>query len=67
MSARTYSTASVLSAEIPLAVRYSSIEVRRKEPLMRNSSGMGLSDPKRLFTSVESAYRRRASCGSQHK
>lgn len=53
--ARTYSTVRVVSAEMPLAVRYSSIEVRRKVPLMRNSKGMGFSDWRRVLTSVERA------------
>ena len=57
--ARTYSTVNVVSADIPFAVRYSSIEVRRYEPLIRNSRGTGRSVSKRLFTRVESAYRLR--------
>ena len=59
MSARTYSTARVVSADIPFAVRYSSKDVRRNVPLMRNSNGMGLSDCSKVFTSVERAYRRK--------
>lgn len=58
-SARTYSISSVVSAEMPFAVKYSSIDVRRKVPLIRNSNGIGLSFPRRLFTSVDSAYLRR--------
>lgn len=46
---------------MPFAVRYSSKVVRRNVPLIRNSKGMGLSDCKRAFTSVERAYRRRSS------
>lgn len=42
--ARTYSTVKVVSEEIPFDVRYSSIEVRRKVPLIRNSKGIGLED-----------------------
>ena len=53
--ARTYSAVKVDSAERPLAERYSSIEVRRNVPLMRNSKGIGLGDCRRVFTRVESA------------
>ena len=60
MIARTYSTARVVSADMPFAVRYSSKEVRRKVPLMRNSNGMGFSVCRRVLTSVERAYRRRS-------
>ena len=61
MIARTYSTARVVSADTPFAVRYSSREVRRNVPLMRNSNGMGFSDCNRVLTSVDRAYRRRSS------
>ena len=60
MIARTYSTASVVSEDMPFAVRYSSKEVRRNVPLIRNSKGMGFSDCKRVLTSVESAKRRKS-------
>ena len=60
MIARTYSTVSVVSDDIPLAVRYSSIEVRRKVPFMRNSKGTGFSFSSRALTSVERAYRRKS-------
>ena len=53
--ARTYSTESVVSDEIPLAVRYSSMEVRRKVPLIRNSKGIGFSVCNRALTRVERA------------
>ena len=53
--ARTYSTVSVVSEEIPFEVRYSSIEVRRKVPLTRNSKGMGFSVWRRVLTRVERA------------
>lgn len=53
--ARTYSRVRVVSAEIPFEVRYSSIEVRRKAPLMRNSRGIGFGDCRRVLTSVERA------------
>jgi hypothetical protein len=56
--ARTYSTFKVVSAEMPLAVRNSSIEVRRNWPLMRNSKGTGCSVSSRRFTRVESWYLR---------
>lgn len=55
MIARTYSTASVVSEDMPFAVRYSSKDVRRNIPLIRNSKGMGFSDCKRVLTSVERA------------
>ncbi len=55
MRARTYSTVSVVSAEIPFVVRYSSMEVRRKEPLMRNSKGIGRSDLSSVLTKVDRA------------
>lgn len=55
MIARTYSTVSVVSDEIPFAVRYSSMEVLRKVPLMRNSNGIGFSDWSRVLTRVERA------------
>ena len=55
MIARTYSTVRRVSAETPFAVRYSSIEVRRNLPLMRNSKGMGLSFSRRALTRVERA------------
>lgn len=57
--ARTYSTSSVVSADMPFAVRYSSIEVRRYVPFTRNSSGIGLSLPSKLLTKVDSAYLRK--------
>ena len=60
MIARTYSTSSVVSADMPFAVRYSSNDVRRNVPLIRNSNGMGFSDCNRVFTRVERAYRRRS-------
>jgi hypothetical protein len=60
IKARTYSTLSVVSAEMAFAVRNSSIVVRRNWPFMRNSKGMGFSDSRRLLTRVERAYRRRA-------
>ena len=60
MIARTYSSARVVSADTPFAVRYSSKDVRRNVPLMRNSNGMGFSDCNRVLTSVERAYRRRS-------
>ena len=53
--ARTYSTVSVVSDEMPLDVMYSSIEVRRKVPLMRNSKGMGFSVWRSVLTRVERA------------
>lgn len=53
--ARTYSISKVVSADIPLVVRYSSIEVRRNDPFIRNSNGIGLSLPNRLLTNVERA------------
>jgi hypothetical protein len=53
--ARTYSTVSVVSDEMPFDVRYSSIEVRRNVPLMRNSKGMGFSVSRRVLTRVERA------------
>ena len=53
--ARTYSIDSVVSDDMPLAVRYSSMEVRRKVPLMRNSNGIGFSFSSRALTSVERA------------
>jgi hypothetical protein len=56
--ARTYSTFKVVSAEMPLAVRNSSIEVRRNWPLIRNSKGTGCSVSSRRFTRVESWYLR---------
>lgn len=56
--ARTYSTFKVVSAEIPLAVRNSSIEVRRNWPLIRNSKGTGCSVSRRRLTRVESWYLR---------
>ena len=59
IKARTYSISMVVSAEMPLAVRYSSMEVRRNVPLIKNSNGIGFSLPSRLLTSVDSAYRRR--------
>lgn len=59
--ARTYSTARVVSADMPFAVRYSSRDVRRNVPLTRNSNGMGFSDCNKVLTSVERAYRRRSS------
>lgn len=58
--ARTYSTVSVLSEEMPFAVKYSSKDVRRNVPLIKNSKGIGFSDWSNVFTSVESAYRRRS-------
>ena len=61
MIARTYSTARVVSADMPFAARYSSRDVRRNVPLMRNSNGMGFSECNRVLTSVERAYRRRSS------
>lgn len=57
INARTYSTLSVVSAEIALAVRNSSMVVRRNWPLIKNSKGMGFSDSSRLLTRVERAYR----------
>ena len=53
--ARTYSTVSVTSDEMPFDVRYSSIEVRRKVPLIRNSNGIGFSVWRRVLTRVERA------------
>lgn len=53
--ARTYSIASVVSEDMPFAVRYSSNEFRRNVPLIRNSKGMGFSDCRRVLTSVERA------------
>jgi hypothetical protein len=44
---------------MPFSFKNSSIEVLRNLPLMRNSNGIGFSDFKRLFTSVDSAYRRK--------
>ncbi len=58
--ARTYSTASVVSADMPFAVRYSSREVRRKVPFIKNSKGIGFSYCRRVLTRVERAYRRRS-------
>ena len=58
--ARTYSTVRVFSADIPLAVRYSSREVRRKLPLIKNSRGMGFSDRSNVLTNVDNAYRRKS-------
>jgi hypothetical protein len=46
---------SVDSAEMPFAVRYSSIEVRRKAPFIINSNGIGFSVLRRVFTRTESA------------
>ncbi len=51
--ARTYSRVSVVSAEMPLDVRYSSIDVRRNVPLMRNSNGIGFGERRMVLTSVE--------------
>lgn len=59
ISALIYSISSVVSEDIPFAVKYSSIEVRRKVPLIRNSNGTGFSFPRRLFTNVDSAYLRK--------
>lgn len=59
MRARTYSRASDVSAEMPLAVRYSSRLVRRYVPLTRNSRGVGFSDWSSPFTRVERAYLRK--------
>ena len=53
--ARTYSTVSVVSEDTPFDVRYSSIDVRRKVPLMRNSKGIGFSVWRRVLTRVERA------------
>ncbi len=53
--ARTYSTARVVSEDMPLAVRYSSNDVRRNVPLIKNSKGIGFSDWSNVLTSVESA------------
>lgn len=58
--ARTYSRARVVSADMPFAVRYSSSDVRRNVPLIRNSKGIGFSDCRRVLTSVDRAYRRRS-------
>ena len=58
--ARMYSTVRIVSAEIPCAVRYSSIDERRYVPLIRNSNGIGFSVSKRALTRVERAYRRRS-------
>ena len=54
-----YSRASVVSAEMPFAVRYSSRLVRRYAPLTRNSKGVGFSDCSNPFTRVDRAYRRK--------
>ena len=53
--ALTYSIASVVSEDMPLAVRYPSREVRRNVPFIRNSNGIGLSDCKRVLTRVDRA------------
>ncbi len=55
MSARTYSTSRVVSADMPFSVRYSSIVDLRNEPLMMNSKGTGLGDSSIVFTRVERA------------
>ena len=55
MIALTYSTVRVVSADMPFAVRYSSKEVRRNEPLIKNSNGIGFSDCRRVLTRVERA------------
>ena len=51
----TYSTATVVSAEIPVALRYSSRDVRKNVPLMRNSKGVGFSDFRSVLTRVDRA------------
>ncbi len=53
--ARTYSTVRVVSDDMPFAVRYSSKDVRRKVPLIKNSNGIGFSDCRRVLTRVERA------------
>lgn len=55
MIARRYSTVRIVSAEMPLTVRYSSMDVRRYLPLIRNSKGIGFSVSRRALTRVESA------------
>lgn len=50
-----YSRARVVSEDMPFAVRYSSRDVRRKVPLIKNSKGIGFSDCKSVLTRVESA------------
>ena len=59
-SARTTSTGSVVSAEIPCAVKKSSIVVRRNWPFIRNWRGTRSSEVLRLFTSSERPARRTA-------
>jgi len=46
---------SVVSAEMPLLVRKSSMEVRKNWPLMRNSNGTGVGDSRRVLQRVERA------------
>lgn len=66
--ARTYSTVRRVSADMPLLVRKSSIEVRRNCPLMRNSRGTGLSVSRRWFTSCERLKRLKSARHSgQHR
>jgi hypothetical protein len=59
--ARTTSTGSVVSAEMPCAVRKSSTVVRRNCPLIRNWRGTRASELRRLLTSSERPARRTAS------